>query len=209
MATDQTKRTPALQLELPLPSGGDTGHGGPDPEWRLDEETRRLGRREAGFAIAHRDDHDSLSIDDDGQHALAKTRVRGDHVIEITERVALLDIAETLDVVERLNRLGVGFALDDFGTGYSSLSYLQRFPIDILKVDKSYVDELDGDQGTEIVAAVINLAHALDLSVVAEGVETEHQLELLRHLGCDYAQGYLFSRPVPASELGANFLLGA
>ena len=100
----------------------------------------------------------------------------------------------------------MSLAIDDFGTGYSSLSYLQRFPLDILKVDKSFVDELGVDQGaTEIVAAVINLAHALGLEVVAEGVETERQLEVLQRLGCDFAQGYLFSRPVSAAELIDTF----
>ena len=90
------------------------------------------------------------------------------------------DAVSALAVLKALKSIGVALAIDDFGTGYSSLSYLQRFPLDILKVDKSFVDELAGDQGTEIVAAVINLAHALGLSVVAEGVETERQLETLR-----------------------------
>ena len=99
-------------------------------------------------------------------------------------------------------------AIDDFGTGYSSLSHLQRFPFDILKIDKSFVDELGVDQGgTEIVAAVVKLAHALGLQVIAEGVETERQLDALLRLDCDFAQGYLFSRPVPAHELVEKFPL--
>ena len=97
-------------------------------------------------------------------------------------------------------------AIDDFGTGYSSLSYLQRFPLDILKVDRMFVAELGQDAGgDEIVSAVIKLAHALDLQVVAEGVETEQQFEILRTLECDFAQGYLFSRPVPAHQLRGLF----
>ncbi len=129
--------------------------------------------------------------------------------LEITESALMRDAIAALGVLRALKSIGVSLAIDDFGTGYSSLSYLQRFPLDILKVDKSFVDELGNEQGSEIVAAVINLAHALGLRVVAEGVETEAQLDVLRHLGCDYAQGYLFSRPVPATELAGKFSLGA
>jgi EAL domain-containing protein (putative c-di-GMP-specific phosphodiesterase class I) len=109
-------------------------------------------------------------------------------------------------VLRALKDLGVTLAIDDFGTGYSSLSYLQRFPLDILKIDKTFVDELGVEpEGSEIVAAVINLAHALGLQVIAEGVETQRQLDELERLDCDYAQGYLFSRPVPAHELVSAF----
>jgi len=97
-------------------------------------------------------------------------------------------------------------AIDDFGTGYSSLSYLRRFPLDILKVDRSFVEELGVNAESEqIVLAVINLAHALGLSVVAEGVETPDQLEVLASFDCDLAQGYLFSKPLPAAEIAASF----
>jgi diguanylate cyclase (GGDEF)-like protein/PAS domain S-box-containing protein len=129
--------------------------------------------------------------------------------LEITESALMRDANSALQVLRALKSVGVSLAIDDFGTGYSSLSYLQRFPLDVLKVDKSFVDELGEDQGTEIVAAVINLAHALGLHVVAEGVETERQLGALQQLGCDFAQGYLFSRPVPASELTESFSVGA
>jgi EAL domain-containing protein (putative c-di-GMP-specific phosphodiesterase class I) len=129
--------------------------------------------------------------------------------LEITESALMRDVVSALQVLQALKSLGVSLAIDDFGTGYSSLSYLQRFPLDTLKVDKSFVDELGLDQGTEIVAAVINLAHALGLNVIAEGVETEPQLQALQQLGCDYAQGFLFSRPVSAKELSENFALGA
>jgi len=111
-------------------------------------------------------------------------------------------------VLQALKALGVTLAIDDFGTGYSSLSHLQRFPLDILKIDKSFVDELGVDRGgAEIVAAVVKLAHALGLQVIAEGVETERQLDALDRLDCDFAQGYLFSRPVPAHELVEKFPL--
>jgi len=112
------------------------------------------------------------------------------------------DAAAALVVLQALKEIGVLLAIDDFGTGYSSLSYLQRFPLDILKVDQMFVHDLGQDGGgDEIVSAVISLAHALGLEVVAEGVETIQQLEILRSLNCDFAQGFLFSRAVPANEL--------
>ncbi len=116
------------------------------------------------------------------------------------------DAAAALVVLRALKEIGVLLAIDDFGTGYSSLSYLQRFPLDIVKVDRMFVEELGGGpEGEEIVSAVISLAHALGLKVVAEGVETVEQLDVLRALRCDFAQGYLFSRPLPAEELQAGF----
>lgn len=112
------------------------------------------------------------------------------------------DAGAALVVLRALKELGVLLAIDDFGAGYSSLSYLQRFPLDILKIDRMFVEELGvRSEAKEIVAAVINLAHALRLQVVAEGVETEQQLEVLKSLGCDLAQGFLFSHPLPAAEL--------
>jgi len=126
--------------------------------------------------------------------------------LEITESALMKDAASALGVLQALKEVGVSLAIDDFGTGYSSLSYLQRFPLDVLKVDKSFVDELGVNQeGEEIVQAVINLAHALGLEVVAEGVETERQLAVLQRLHCDFAQGYLFSKPVSAAELIDTF----
>jgi len=128
--------------------------------------------------------------------------------LEITESALMRDAESALQVLRALKSLGVSLAIDDFGTGYSSLSYLQRFPLDILKVDKSFVDELgERAEGAEIVAAVINLAHALGLRVVAEGVETTEQLAVLEQLNCDFAQGFLFSRPVPAVTLIQDFNL--
>jgi EAL domain-containing protein (putative c-di-GMP-specific phosphodiesterase class I) len=97
-----------------------------------------------------------------------------------------------------LRGLGVRVAVDDFGTGYSSLSHLQRFPVDVLKVDKSFVAPLgvSEPESTALVTSIIGLAHSLGLNVVAEGIETEHQLDLLRSLGCDFGQGYLMARPL-------------
>ncbi len=126
--------------------------------------------------------------------------------LEITESALMEDAAAALDVLRALKKIGVSLAIDDFGTGYSSLGYLQRFPLDFLKVDRSFVETLGVNPGgEEIVSAVINLAHALGLKVVAEGVETEEQLEILRSLRCDFAQGFLFARPMPAADIVASF----
>ncbi len=138
---------------------------------------------------------------------LARTGVPPEHLtLEITESALMKDAPSALAVLRALKDLGVLLAIDDFGTGYSSLTYLQRFPLDILKVDRSFVEELGvSRQGEEIVSAVINLAHALGLEVVAEGVETTEQLEVLRSFECDLAQGFLFSEPRPADEVMATF----
>ena len=141
------------------------------------------------------------------EEILSRTGLPPEHLtLEITESALMKDAAAALVVLRALKEIGVLLAIDDFGTGYSSLSYLQRFPLDILKVDRMFVQELGQDGGgDEIVSAVISLAHALGLEVVAEGVETDQQLEILRALQCDFAQGFLFSRPVPASELRTLF----
>ena len=127
--------------------------------------------------------------------------------LEITESVFLDDAVSSAQALMALKALGVRIGVDDFGTGYSSLGYLKRFPVDTLKIDKSFVDGLgdtDYKRGDHaIVASVIDLAHALGLTTVAEGVETQEQLDHLRALGCEQAQGYLLSRPLPASETAA------
>lgn len=127
-----------------------------------------------------------------------------DLVFEITESVAMQQPAETVRILDILHDMGVGLAIDDFGTGYSSLSYLHIFPIDLLKLDRSFVQEIgQSADGTVICDATIGLAHNLGLQIVAEGVETEQQREYLVGKGCDLIQGYLFSRPVPADEVTA------
>jgi EAL domain-containing protein (putative c-di-GMP-specific phosphodiesterase class I) len=122
-------------------------------------------------------------------------------VLEITESLSMEDPAATASILAELKGLGIGLAIDDFGTGYSSLAHLRKFPVDTLKIDRSFISGLDGDRDNRaIVTAIIELGHALELSVLAEGVETEAELEVLRELHCDRAQGYWFGRPQPADE---------
>jgi len=121
--------------------------------------------------------------------------------LEITESV-LVDIAEAGSTLRALRDLGVRLAIDDFGTGYASFSYLKRLPVDGIKVDRSFIDGLGHDRdGEAIVATVVNLAHTLGMTAVAEGVETAEQARMLRDLGCDVAQGFYFSRPLPADAV--------
>ncbi len=119
-------------------------------------------------------------------------------VLEITESVLMQNVTAAIDQLTRLKQLGVRIALDDFGTGYSSLSHVHRFPIDILKIDRSFIDGLKKNDGSELVRAIISLANALDLDVVAEGIEKIEQLAHLQRLGCAYGQGYYFGKPESA-----------
>src|SRR5919112_1919208 len=128
--------------------------------------------------------------------------------LEITESMVMENFDTAIDMLTQLRGLGVGLAIDDFGTGYSSLSYLHRFPIDTLKIDRSFVTQMtDTSENAEIVRTIVTLARSLDMAVVAEGVETADQLRQLGDLGCDYGQGYLFSRPVGAGQ-AAELLAG-
>ncbi|MEO6327200.1 MAG: EAL domain-containing protein [Thermoanaerobaculia bacterium] len=121
--------------------------------------------------------------------------------LEITESVAMDDVNESLATLHRLKALGVRITLDDFGTGHSSLSYLKNFPIDSLKIDRSFIKDIaTNPSDVAIAVASIAFAHGLKLRVIAEGVETQPQLEILRFHGCDSIQGFLFSRPIPAGE---------
>jgi diguanylate cyclase (GGDEF)-like protein/PAS domain S-box-containing protein len=124
--------------------------------------------------------------------------------LEITESVLMDDVAASEDTLVALRSLGVRLGIDDFGTGYSSMSYLRRFPVDVLKVDRSFVDGLGSDPSdSAIVAAIVTLAHTLGLRAVAEGVETDEHLAELRRLGCDFAQGFLMARPCSGDDLAS------
>ena len=122
--------------------------------------------------------------------------------LELTESLLMDASQPLLDVLESLKSLGLSLAMDDFGTGYSSLSYLKKFPIDVLKIDRSFVMDIpQQEEDMEITAAVIAMAHNLRLNVVAEGIETREQLQFLRLHKCDIGQGYLFDKPLPPDEL--------
>jgi diguanylate cyclase (GGDEF)-like protein len=186
----------------------ETGHILPIGRWVIEEACQQAVRWRTG------DDRPmSVSVNLSGHQlkdpdllrcirtALSLTRLRPEQlVLEITESVLIVDVELTVRALEDLKQLGVRLAIDDFGTGYSSLSYLNRFPIDSIKIDKTFVDPL-GDpssEGTLFVQSIIRLAHDLGLRTVAEGMETVEQRDLLTQLGCDGAQGFLLSRPLSA-----------
>ena len=177
--------------------------------WALDQACAQLRAwQDAGLApvrvavnLSPRQfDHAELLAEVDAalqRHALAPALLE----LEITESVALQGVERTVATLAALKARGLALAIDDFGTGYSSLGYLKRFPVDALKVDQSFVRSMDSDAGdAAIVRAVIALAHSFGLGVIAEGVETPAQLACLAALGCDYAQGYYFSRPLPPAQ---------
>jgi EAL domain-containing protein (putative c-di-GMP-specific phosphodiesterase class I) len=121
--------------------------------------------------------------------------------LEITETLVMSDMAGNAARLQQLRDLGIRIAVDDFGTGYSSLLYLQKLPIDVLKIDRAFVSGMDTEANTlPVVRSVITLAHTLNLEVVAEGVERQSQARMLEGLGCDYAQGFLYSKPVSARD---------
>lgn len=125
--------------------------------------------------------------------------------IELTESSLIRNMSETEAILSRLHELGVSLHMDDFGTGYSSLSHLYRFPFDVLKIDRSFVQRMaSGSQPRQIVQTILELARVMEMEVVAEGIETEEQLRLLKEMGCGYGQGYLFSRPQPVSEVAGT-----
>ena len=124
--------------------------------------------------------------------------------LEITESLLIHDSEKPLTILKTLHEQGVSLALDDFGTGYSSLSYLKRFPLQVLKIDRSFIRDLETDQNSKaLVDAIIAMAHSLELKIVAEGVENEEQLDFLRKRDVKIIQGYLFSRPVSAEKFRA------
>lgn len=128
--------------------------------------------------------------------------------LEITEDVAMEDVELSINVLNKLKAKGVMVSLDDFGTGYSSLSYVNKLPIDLLKIDMSLINALDRDKkNVEIVRAIIVMSHSLGIKVLAEGVERESQLEILKEMDCDRIQGYIISKPIPGSDFETKFLI--
>ncbi|MDX1541047.1 MAG: bifunctional diguanylate cyclase/phosphodiesterase, partial [Geminicoccaceae bacterium] len=187
-----------------IPFAEQTGLIRPLTDWALQEAVAQHRRwRRAGHDIPVAVNLAAQSLQDPmlaEQVASIVGDDRGGLRIEITESGLMADPAVALLVLEQLSVLGCRPALDDFGTGYSCLAYLQRLPIDQLKIDRSFVAAMGADPGaTAIVRSIIGLAHSLGLSVVAEGVETETDLDALRRLGCDEVQGFLFAPPLDAS----------
>ena len=135
--------------------------------------------------------------------ALSRYRLDPRHIeVEITESVIMSQPERAVKELSAIRDQGVGIALDDFGTGYSSFSYLHRFPIDALKIDRSFIHEIGlKAQNEEIVAAIIAMAHILKLRVIAEGIEDVNQHAILSERGCDVVQGFLFSQPLPAERI--------
>jgi diguanylate cyclase (GGDEF)-like protein/PAS domain S-box-containing protein len=180
--------------------------------WVLRESCRQIARWKQSFGaelaprisvnVSARQLADPQIVEEVEQ-ALSEAGADTGHLaLEITETVLMADGRTPVATLETLKRLGSRLMLDDFGTGYSSLSYLSRLPLDTLKLDRSFIAPLGpSGEGRAIATAIVDLAHALDMTIVAEGVETEDQLRVLETLGCDLAQGYLFSRPLPATEM--------
>ncbi|MBS4539240.1 EAL domain-containing protein [Clostridium sp. D2Q-11] len=134
---------------------------------------------------------------------LSKSKLESKYIeFEITETAAIESEEYTLDLMTELTELGIKFAIDDFGTGYSSLSYLINLPFDTIKIDKSFIDNISkGSRGIEIVKGIIAMANSLKMNVIAEGVETKEQLDILRELECDMVQGYYYNPPIPADKI--------
>jgi diguanylate cyclase (GGDEF)-like protein len=193
-----------------IPVCEDTGLIVPVTLWMLSESCGQLAKWNKAFPETPL----IMSVNLSGKHfvqndlveqisdVLAETQINPAHLkLELTES-AVMDNAERVILMLRdLKKLGVQLSIDDFGTGYSSLSYLHRFPIDTLKVDRSFVSEMEtGSENGEIVRTIVSLAKTLRMNVVAEGIESIHQIHQLQILGCEYGQGFLFSRPVPLAD---------
>ena len=146
-----------------------------------------------------------LALVDQVNSIIAETGIRPSSLkLEITESAVMGNAEGAIAMLNRIKETGVSLSIDDFGTGYSSLSYLHKFPLDYLKIDRSFVTMMaDGSENEEIVRTIVALAKALKLAIIAEGVETREQFHKLRGLGCEFGQGYLFSRPLPVDQIDA------
>jgi diguanylate cyclase (GGDEF)-like protein len=199
-----------LSPDVFVPIAEQTGLIRPLARWVLDAALRQCNRwRRDGLDLSvavnlsMRNLHDPEVVDTIRQLLLRWGIPPARLVIEITESSLMADAARAMDVLGRLRGMGVSVSIDDFGTGYSSLAYLKRLPVNELKIDKSFVAHIASDSNdAAIVRSTIGLAHDLGLSVVAEGIEDQQTLEFLAGLGCDVAQGYFISRPLPVVALG-------
>ncbi|HEX3558397.1 MAG TPA: EAL domain-containing protein [Pyrinomonadaceae bacterium] len=213
-------RHPERGLVMPsefVPVAEETGLIIPLGQWVLTEACRQMREWQKFFRV---DESVTMSVNLSGRQfsqadlieqissALRDAGLRpGCLKLEITESMVAENMDTAIDMLTQLRDLGVGLSMDDFGTGYSSLSYLHRFPIDTLKIDRSFVTQMtDNTENAEIVRTIVTLARSLDMKVIAEGVETREQLRRLGDLECDYGQGYLFSKPVAAAQ-AVEFLL--
>ena len=200
-------RIPPLEF---IPIAEDTGLIVPIGRWVLNEACREAARWHGDMRIAVNlspIQFREASLVDDVRMALQRTGLDPTRLeLEITETVMMQSGEQTIAKLKEINALGVKISMDDFGTGYSSLNYLRNFAFDKIKIDRSFINELGRDSECDsIVRAIISLADCLSVSTTAEGVETSEQLETLRAMGCQEAQGYLFSPPRPANELQPFF----
>jgi EAL domain-containing protein (putative c-di-GMP-specific phosphodiesterase class I) len=142
---------------------------------------------------------------DELREVLAESGLAPDNLeIEITESIMIDSADKALACIKQVKAMGDKVAIDDFGTGYSSLSYLNKFPADMLKIDKSFIDVMNSSESSkQYVATIISIGHILNLKVISEGVETEDQLDTLRQIGCDYVQGYIWGRPLDPQDAAA------
>ncbi|MEP6368134.1 MAG: EAL domain-containing protein, partial [Marinobacter sp.] len=203
---------PAMGMVMPdrfIPLAEETGLIIPIGEWVLEEacktavEWKDITGRNIGVSVnvsprQFRDPHFTDAV----MQALGNSGLAAEQLeLEITERLILDNSIETAEILRLLDREGIRLSVDDFGTGYSALSYLKSYPFDTLKIDKSFVqDVMKEPEDASLVRAIINMAHSLGLRVIAEGVEDESQTHFLKAEGCDFSQGYFYSRPLPATE---------
>jgi EAL domain-containing protein (putative c-di-GMP-specific phosphodiesterase class I) len=181
--------------------------------WVLRQATQQLARWRAESPEAAADLQVNVNLSarqfqyaglvDDVRSAIADAGIdAGSLTLEITESMLMADIESAKETLHALRQLGVRLAIDDFGTGYSSLSYLKQLPVDIIKIDKTFVDQVDTDaDDVALVDAVVGLGQALKMQTVAEGIETDGQWAMLRSIGIDHGQGYLFGRPSSADDI--------